>query len=578
MPQNWVSKGVHVSIEWVQNHVLISMVIALLFLIVIGSQFFYPADRALLFSKINGSGVGIKSTQEVTTYLNKQYRNVPITIATPGKTIQSSSIEVGISPDNEEIIDNLTNYPWWQRLIPFSLPVKGMMIDTPAVVRIDATRFNDFIDTQLLKACTRPAVDAALTVEGDTIVLQKAKDGITCDKKKFLSLVLSQPLETKGVKFTAPTRPIRVERTDAEVQKTLEAARAVLEKGVSFSVAGLVQIPDKPTLASWLTFIEDPKSGQLSLDLREDKISAYLGVIQKSIYIAPGKTVIDTLDGIETARVEGSAGRGIDIPATIKTTEEALIGSSTARTVTATLAVLPAIIEFNPTYTPTPAGLQALINDLVKEKGDFAISVRRLGDEGVHANGTKQYHPASTYKMYVGWAVIKRIETGQMRWQDMAVNGQTIAQCFDVMIINSDNACAEWLGEKIGWTSLHNQLKGIGLSCTNLSTAWLSCANDEALFLQKLEAGQLLSGGSRDRLLDVMKSQAFRQGIPKGVNVPVADKVGFINGYLHDAAIVYAPGGTYILTIMSKGSSWSAIADAARQVHEQMQRIQPIVQ
>lgn len=70
-----------------------------------------------------------------------------------------------------------------------------------------------------------------------------------------------------------------------------------------------------------------------------------------------------------------------------------------------------------------------------------------------------------------------------------------------------------------------------------------------------------------------MKRQIFRKGIPAGVGVPVADKVGFIpdEGLYHDSAIVYAPSGVYVLVIYTQGSNWAAIADAAKQIHAQLQ-------
>jgi beta-lactamase class A len=140
------------------------------------------------------------------------------------------------------------------------------------------------------------------------------------------------------------------------------------------------------------------------------------------------------------------------------------------------------------------------------------------------------------------------------------------------MIVNSDNACAEWFGQGIGWNTITNEARAIGASRTTLSRPFISTTNDMALFLQKLESNQLgLSEPSRARLLDAMKRQVFRKGIPTGTGVVVADKVGFLEGYLHDAAIVYSPSGVYVLVIYSNGSSWNAIADAARQIHAQLQ-------
>jgi beta-lactamase class A len=63
-----------------------------------------------------------------------------------------------------------------------------------------------------------------------------------------------------------------------------------------------------------------------------------------------------------------------------------------------------------------------------------------------------------------------------------------------------------------------------------------------------------------------MKRNIYRQGIPKGINATVANKVGFLDGLLHDAAIVYASTGPYVLVIMTDGSSWANIAELTRQI------------
>lgn len=97
---------------------------------------------------------------------------------------------------------------------------------------------------------------------------------------------------------------------------------------------------------------------------------------------------------------------------------------------TATLASIPANLSYDRSYSKTPAGLQALVNDLVKDKGDFAISVRKLGDSGVHAGGDKQYETASTYKLFVAYSVLKRIDGGQMNWGQTTSGGQTASRMF----------------------------------------------------------------------------------------------------------------------------------------------------
>ena len=377
-------------------------------------------------------------------------------------------------------------------------------------------------------------------------------------------------LKKGGITLTVKTTAVKPERSNKDVQPLLKEARAIAEHKLTLVVAGKTYAIDKPTLASWLAFPEDPKTKEPTVGLNDEAVKAYLASIQKDVYVAPGVTVITTHDSIETGRVTGRSGQGIDQTATTEAIRKQVLAGD--GTVTATLTVIPPSLAYNRSYSKTPEGLQALVNDLVKDKGDFAISVRKLGDSGVHANGDKTYHPASTYKLFVAYSVLKRVDNGQISLGQTTSGGQTLAQCLDNMIVNSDNACAEWFGTSIGWNTLTNEARALGASRTVLSRPFVSTTNDQALFLQKLESNQLgLTEPSRARLIDAMKRQVYRKGIPAGVGVPVADKVGFLEGYLHDSAIVYSPKGVYILVIYSNGSSWGAIADAAKKIHEQLQ-------
>jgi beta-lactamase class A len=96
-------------------------------------------------------------------------------------------------------------------------------------------------------------------------------------------------------------------------------------------------------------------------------------------------------------------------------------------------------------------------------------------------------------------------------------------------------------------------------------------ADDLAMLLAKIYRGEVFNEANRARLLDDMKTQVYRQGIPAGIpDATVADKVGFLDGMLHDAAIVYGEKGDYILVIMTDGLSWAYIAELAGWVDGQM--------
>jgi beta-lactamase class A len=138
------------------------------------------------------------------------------------------------------------------------------------------------------------------------------------------------------------------------------------------------------------------------------------------------------------------------------------------------------------------------------------------------------------------------------------------------MIIKSDNPCAEALLQKIGFREITDEAKKIGLKNTTFleGDRPLTSAGDLAVFLATLESGQMLQPASRAKLLDAMKRNIFRQGIPAGANGQVADKVGFLDNFLHDAAVVYSPNGTYVLSVMSEDSSWAKIAELTRAIEK----------
>lgn len=93
-------------------------------------------------------------------------------------------------------------------------------------------------------------------------------------------------------------------------------------------------------------------------------------------------------------------------------------------------------------------------------------------------------------------------------------------------------------------------------------------AGDLTTFVGALQSGQLLNPSSTNTLLSAMKRNVYRQGIPAGASGQTADKVGFLDAFLHDASIVYSPRGTYALSIMTEGSSWATIADLTRQIEK----------
>ena len=131
------------------------------------------------------------------------------------------------------------------------------------------------------------------------------------------------------------------------------------------------------------------------------------------------------------------------------------------------------------------------------------------------------------------------------------------------MIIDSDNDCPLAYLDRVSYTRANATVRDLGMTSTTLAYDMRTTARDLAGFLALIYYESILSPSSNDRLIDTMTRQAYREGIPAGVGDRgvVADKVGFLDGYLNDAGIVYRADGDYVLVILTGGSSWRAIAD-----------------
>ncbi len=186
---------------------------------------------------------------------------------------------------------------------------------------------------------------------------------------------------------------------------------------------------------------------------------------------------------------------------------------------------------------------------------------------------------ASTYKIYVAYAVLHEVEQGKISLGTGTRTGQTVQQALNKMILQSDNNSAEALGFLVGWDAINSLAAQVGATHTNINNYdssgqpvrgdKLSTAADLALMVTNLQQNQLLNTTNTGLLLSLMKQQVWRERVPAGVpsGVAVADKPGWLANVQNDAAIVYGPKSTYVLVIMTNGSTTQPLADLSKLVY-----------
>lgn len=188
----------------------------------------------------------------------------------------------------------------------------------------------------------------------------------------------------------------------------------------------------------------------------------------------------------------------------------------------------------------------------VKSGADFVINDRRMW-------------AASVVKLYVMATVLEAIEKGTLK---------------DSYAVQSDLREMITVSSNTAWTSLYSRLGGgnanLGRTKVNefckrngypdsgrLTSAApynSTSAKDTGLFLLRMLKGVNVSEAASKQMLTLMKAQQRKWKIPAGVpsGIVTANKTGELFNATpveNDAAVVFAPSGTYILVVLTQNGS-----------------------
>lgn len=193
--------------------------------------------------------------------------------------------------------------------------------------------------------------------------------------------------------------------------------------------------------------------------------------------------------------------------------------------------------------------------------------------------GDKIYNIGSLYKLWVMVEVFRQIQDGSLS-KDEVLSGDVSAlnQDFNIdpefaeltdgkitmsvkdalkqMIDISHNYSALLLTKRIRLSNVAKFLQTNSFNNSHVGEFPTSTADDITLFFEKLYKGQLANTQYTQEMLDLLKAQTLNDKLPKYLpkGTVVAHKTGEIDFLSHDAGIVYAPTGEYIITVLSESS------------------------
>lgn len=245
-----------------------------------------------------------------------------------------------------------------------------------------------------------------------------------------------------------------------------------------------------------------------------------------------------------------------------------------------------ALTRSQPAAQPRPlARLQSDLANYLRDKsgrwGAYIFDLQTGDVAGVNANDV--FPTASTFKvpmvMYIfDQAAQNRVdlneklsyidddyEDGTGVLQDTVSAGDTYAirQLMELAITQSDNIATNMLLRRFDRQNVYAFETRLGGKVVTLDNQNVSTPADMGLYLRALFNPQVTTPVARDQILQWMENTAFHDrlaaGLPDGVRV--AHKIGTLDNVCNDVGVVFTPGHTYVIAVMSEDAGEDYAAD-----------------
>ncbi len=220
---------------------------------------------------------------------------------------------------------------------------------------------------------------------------------------------------------------------------------------------------------------------------------------------------------------------------------------------------------------------EVVSGSLVGAQGTYGVYIKNLKTgEAYSVNDDKSFASASLYKLWVMVTAFKQIEDGRLDPEKELVQkiadindtfhiatesaeltegtfDLTVARAINQMIVVSNNYAALAVTREVKVSNIAKFLTEAGFLSSKLGSPPTTTARDIGQFYEKLYAGQLATPEDTKKMLGILKNQELNDRLPKYLpeDVEIAHKTGELDGFKHDAGIIYTPKGDYILVILS---------------------------
>lgn len=220
--------------------------------------------------------------------------------------------------------------------------------------------------------------------------------------------------------------------------------------------------------------------------------------------------------------------------------------------------------------------METMLKDMMsKYQGDWSLYFEDYESGNVISINSHQVYSASLIKLFVTQSIYTRIDKGSLQ------ETEHIQNLLYKMITVSDNDAWRELARILGNGSYMNGMasvtdvaKDAGFNDTGQFMQGgrqnynFTSVNDCGVYMRKVLDGEIVAPEYSEKILKLLKQQQIKVKIPSGIpdGITVANKTGELDYIQGDAAIVYAPSGTYILAVI--GDSLENAGLAQEQIRE----------
>ena len=326
---------------------------------------------------------------------------------------------------------------------------------------------------------------------------------------------------------------------------------------------------------------------------------------------ATGRLTVLLILGIAIAvflRVQASAG-GAAVPSTGATGSAAHATSAGSPRGTATVGRNPSASALG-NQAGSPWAVQEQAREILDGAGGTTAMIAAQPDKPatVSLNATQSMPAASLYKLGVMAAVFQAVADGEfpldrqvtIPQDEVAFYGDapataagttlSVREALERMITISDNSAAGALIDLVGADKVNAAFLANGMPQSHLGsgpgveprTVAETTAADQAIFYQRLLAGQVVSRAASEDMLTLLQAQRENDRLPAKLpaGTLMAHKTGELDGVRNDSGIIFTPNGPLVCVVLisdqpEASRAVDAIADAGLLVYQWLASSRP---